>query len=317
MRRKILLAGAGQLGSRYLQGMVTYGHALDVWVYDPSIASLARAEQRWREVTPSTSEHTVQYLSEISGLPESLDLVIVATTADVRAGVVAQVAQHARVSNWVLEKVLAQNLDELAQIERAIGSVARAWVNTPMHMWSLYLELRKQYPGEIPIKCNFAGFRGLACNAIHYVDFVSRWNNAQVIGADTSGLHSSWYPAKREGFFEIDGELRFSFADGSTLRLASDREHLGYQAQIVIGDDDWQVFEAGGFAQTPSGKRIDGATEFQSQLTARMMESIFEQRACELPTLAQSLSQHKHVLSALLAHWNAHMPDQRTTLPIT
>ena len=116
MRRKILLAGAGQLGSRYLQGMVTYGHALDVWVYDPSIASLARAEQRWREVTPSTSEHTVQYVSEISGLPESLDLVIVATTADVRASVVAQVAQHARVSNWVLEKVLAQSLDELAHV---------------------------------------------------------------------------------------------------------------------------------------------------------------------------------------------------------
>lgn len=317
MRRRILIAGAGQLGSRYLQGMVNYGQALDIWVYDPSIASLERAKQRWGEVAPIHTQHTVKYVSAIDGLPESLDLVVVATTADARARVVAQLAKQTVVANWVLEKVLAQSHDELSRIQKAIGSAARAWVNTPMHMWSLYKELRKQYPGEVPIKANFKGFRGLTCNAIHYVDFVCRWNNTEVLSTDTTELQSSWYPSKREGFFEIDGVLQFSFTDGSVLRLASNRENLGYQAHIVIGDDEWQVFEADGYAQTASGKRIGGSIEFQSQLTAPMMESIFSKRSCELPTLAQSVGQHQHYLSVLLGHWNAHMPDQRSTLPIT
>ena len=43
--KTVLIAGAGQLGSRHLQGVKTSKHELDIWVYDLSEDSLAVAER--------------------------------------------------------------------------------------------------------------------------------------------------------------------------------------------------------------------------------------------------------------------------------
>ena len=43
--KTILIAGAGQLGSRHLQGVKTSKYELDIWVYDLSEDSLKVAEE--------------------------------------------------------------------------------------------------------------------------------------------------------------------------------------------------------------------------------------------------------------------------------
>jgi len=316
MKHKVLIAGAGQLGSRYLQGLAKSTLPLDIVVFDPSPESLARAEQRWQEMQP-TAEHLVSYVSDLATLPPKLDLVIVATTADMRAGLVEEIRRHAEVSNWVLEKVLAQSTGELNRLKRAIGDGDKAWVNTPMYQWPLYQQLRQLYTGTTPVHANFSGFRGLACNAIHYVDFVSRWNGAAVTRVDASDLHPEWYPAKREGFFEIDGGIRVEFADGSILALSSDRNNLGYKVTLKVGDDEWQVSEVDGTARAADGRVVEGGVAFQSQLTAPMTEAIFSGKPCGLPTLDESIQQHTLFLDALLAHWIEHMPNKLDRLPIT
>ena len=42
MSNNLLIAGAGQLGSRYLQGLALFDKPLNIWVYDISEASLER-----------------------------------------------------------------------------------------------------------------------------------------------------------------------------------------------------------------------------------------------------------------------------------
>jgi hypothetical protein len=253
----------------------------------------------------------------LSELPNRLDLVMVATTADVRPRLVSEIASTSEVQNWVLEKVLAQSNDGLSTIQDAMGPAARAWVNTPMYMWPLYRALADCYPERPPITARFIGFRGLACNAIHYFDFVARWNDAAVVSVDVERLKSPWYPSKRGGFFEVDGTLEASFSDGSILSLSSERENLGYRVEVSIGSDDWQVFESEGYAKSSAGMRINGGISFQSQLTAPMIEDIFEEGYVGLPTLTQSIQQHRMLLSPLLGHWNRCMAEQRSLLPIT
>ena len=46
-----LIIGAGQLGSRHLQGLVKYLGQLEIYVLDPSIDSLIIAQEREREIT--------------------------------------------------------------------------------------------------------------------------------------------------------------------------------------------------------------------------------------------------------------------------
>jgi len=317
MRRKLLIAGAGQLGSRYLQGLSKLKEPTDIWVFDVSSESLARAKQRWDEM-PQSGAQQVHYIDNLSTIPKSIDLAIVATTADVRAELLRRIiGVGAAINYWVLEKVLAQSEDEIKKIQELLVNAKGAWVNTGMYMWPLYRNIRERYRVGVPISGSFKGFRGLACNAIHYVDFVSRWNSAAVTQVDTSRLKPEWHPAKRTGFYDIDGDIHVRFSDGSELKLESDRVRLGYQVKLRIDQDEWSVSEAEGKAQTTDGRVVEGETGLQSQLTAPLVQAIFSGQPCGLPTLAESGQQHTVFLNALLAHWNEHMPNKLDRLPIT
>ena len=50
----ILIAGAGQLGSRYLQGLANCQNTLDIYVQDISKQSLQIAKQRWEDACQTT-----------------------------------------------------------------------------------------------------------------------------------------------------------------------------------------------------------------------------------------------------------------------
>lgn len=316
MKRKVLIAGAGQLGSRYLQGLSKVDEPLEIHVYDCSADSLSRAAQRWNEMQPA-AQHEVHYISALSALPKTIDLAIVASTADVRTVLVEEICRQADVQNWVLEKVLTQSVDEIVDLQKILGANKSAWVNTPMYLWPLYRKLRELYPAGATIDASFEGFRGLACNAIHYVDFVSRWNGSPLTQFDTSGLQSEWCVAQRPGFYEIDGEVLARFADGSKLKLFSDRNKLGYKVNLRINGDEWQVSQSEGVARAADGRTIEGKVEFQSQLTAPLVQAIFAGTPCGLPTLTESAQQHTPYLNSLLEHWNRHMPNKLERLPIT
>ena len=101
------------------------------------------------------------------------------------------------------------------------------------------------------------------------------------------------------------------------MRLSSDRNKLGYKVQLRINGDEWQVYESEGIARAADGRTIEGSIEFQSQLTAPMVQAIFAGASCGLPTLAESAQQHTMFLNSLLEHWNRHMPNKLERLPIT
>jgi hypothetical protein len=316
MRPSILIAGAGQLGSRYLQGLAASEDALDIWVFDISAESLRRAEMRWNEVEPRNI-HNITYITDLGSLPPTLHIAIVATTAEVRVDLVERIGAISHVRNWILEKVLAQNKEDLSRIERTLDNGSNAWVNTPRHQWELYRTLRGQYPDSPAMEASFENFSGLACNTIHFVDFVCRWSDTQLVEVDTSGLHAEWYESKRPGFYEVDGRLEMRFSDGSRLTLASQRGNFPYSASLKVKGREWKIDEAKGIASTLDGRMVEGKTEFQSQLTAPTVRAILVGVPCGLPTLTESIQQHEIFLDALIAHWNTHMPNKTDRIPIT
>ena len=80
----ILISGAGQLGSRYLQGLIKCRLPLRIYVQDIYHESLYRAKQRWNEVFIPETLHEVSFRTSLDSLPQEIDIAIVATTADVR-----------------------------------------------------------------------------------------------------------------------------------------------------------------------------------------------------------------------------------------
>ena len=171
----VLLIGARQLGSRYLQGLAALEDPLAITVVDPSEASLAVARDRLAQV-PLASAHVVQFSTSLEDAPQHLDLALVVTPAHCRASVVAELSSRHHVKAWILEKLLAQNCEQLDQIEQVLAGHTQVWVNTPRRLmgWHQVISSQMLSAGPAPLQVRVSGGSwGLACNAINFIDLVA------------------------------------------------------------------------------------------------------------------------------------------------
>lgn len=315
---RILLIGAGQLGSRYLQGLVALQDPSAIKVVDPSEASLDMARERLAQVQPAAA-HALQFSTSMEAAPQALDLALVVTPAHCRARVVEEIAGRHQVKAWILEKVLAQSCEQLDRIEQALANNNRVWVNTPRRLMSWHQVIRAQLlpDGPVPLHVQVGGGSwGLACNAIHFIDLVAWWTKAQVQSVSADGL-DGWTDSKRAGFQEVFGRLLVHYRDGSVLELSClpDAQPAGIAVETPQGS--WRLEEAAGVATGPAGQQLQGQLSFQSALTAPLVAQILQDGHCALPTLAQSVTQHRPLLQALLEHWNRSQGRHDCSVPIT
>jgi len=316
--KQVLLVGAGQLGSRYLQGLAALEDPCSITVVDPSIDSLRLSRERLAQVGIK-SNHTFKFKQHIGGLPHQLDLVLVVTPAHCRARVVQDIAEAYKVKSWILEKVLAQSCEQLEQIEQALSLNSQVWINTPMRVMSWHKKIRRHLTDASPCPFNIkviGGSWGLACNSIHYIDLVSWWLNAHVETISSCGL-GDWAESKRPGFKEVNGTLLVSYSDKSTLELNCSYKDSPLRIIVKNTHGEWLIDESAGCATGPRGEQIFGTLDFQSEMTPKIVDLILKHGRCDLPTLTESSAQHRQFLTALLDHWN-HVHDcQDSFLPIT
>lgn len=318
MPSKVLIAGAGQLGSRYLQGLAGVSQPLIIYVQDISPVSLQRATSRWLEVVKEGSLHKVIFSDNFAGLPQAMDIAIVATAADVRPRVVESIARAAAVQYWIVEKVLAQSVQAVAEIEAAIGNARGAWVNTPRRVIEWHQQIKSELCAATAIQLVVSGgMWGLACNAVHFLDFVQWCTGETLEQIDTSELETAWFEGKRVGFWEVLGTLTATFSGGSVAKLCAGKSKEAYRIQIHESQCSWTIEESIGRAVRSDGREIPGRLSLQSQMTAGLVESLLDTGRCGLPTLAESAELHRVFLEGMLAHWNEHMDQRAAEVPIT
>lgn len=318
---EIILAGAGQLGSRYLQGLATSAEAHRITVFDPSEASLSIARSRYEEVSRDAG-HEVIYTTDLSAFATQADLAIVATSSFPRASLVQEIARDCAVRYWLLEKVLAPSTLELDQMVRDTVSAQSVWVNHWMRLpeWAQALQRRlRQQPGLIRMDVQGAHL-GLACNGTHYMDLLGWAAGANVTAVSTDGLAREWVPAKRPGYFEVYGELDVAYGERARLRLhctqGSDPLTLhfawqGGECHILFTESNtievrWSDQEAQTFL-----------VPLQSGTTAALVDGLFQTGQIALATLTQAVAVHRPFLQALTRHWSEVHGQPVERLPIT
>ncbi len=318
MSYKILIVGAGQLGSRYLQGMAKVALPLDIFISDVSSDSLARAEVRWHEVANSDSQHSLRFGFGLSHVPQEIDVAIVATGADVRSQVVSAISLHCTVRYWILEKVLAQSLQEMDQIQGVIGNNSKAWVNTLRRTFNWHKEIKAKLGQSGPFAISVVGGNwSLASSAIHFLDMLAWISNEQLLSINTQHLDDHWHESKRSGFWEIYGTLAARFSSDSVATLTCQKLNQPYIIWLRAGQDDWKINESLGIAENAAGLVVRGKFSYQSEITAQLIESILETGQCELPSLKVSAELHRPLIHGLLEHWNKNMPNKSSRVPIT
>jgi threonine dehydrogenase-like Zn-dependent dehydrogenase len=116
----IAIIGAGQLGSRHLQGLKLAGLEMNIFVMDVNDDSLQIAKQRYEQAPDNDKIRGLQLCKSISQLPPEIDLAIIATGSLVRASVTKELLKTSQVKNIVFEKVLFPAIHEYEQIENLL-----------------------------------------------------------------------------------------------------------------------------------------------------------------------------------------------------
>ena len=304
--QKILLVGAGQLGSRYLQGIAKINEKFIIDVLDPSLESIERSKLRIQEIS-NTQIHKFEFKTKLSEINYSYDLAIISTTANHRCKVITDLSKLCKIEYWILEKNLAQSAEQIYKIADAIKDHKKAWVNTSFRAMNWHQKIKKEFADKALSPINMTvegGDWGLACNAIHYIDLMSWWTNSEIKNVDNNFL-TKWTNSKREGFKEVMGKIIFKYKDSSNLILICHDKFYklpNIKIDSVVGDIC--IDEESGIATNAAGKIIKGGLSMQSEITSKIVLDILHKGTTELPNLKDSIKNHLLVTVSFLESWN-------------
>ena len=318
MKYTIVILGAGQLGSRYLQGLAKSDQSLDIWIVDPSPTSLEVALSRWNQIEKVGRPKSFHINVSIDGLPKIIHLAIVSTTANVRADVVEALTSYAEVSFWVLEKVLSQSSHDIDRISACVSASHGSWVNLPMRNMSWHKSIGKSLVGKNISEISITGGNwGLACNSLHYLDLIAYWSKQTIRDMKFYSEGRGWHASKRLGFYEVFGTLLVTYSEGLSVVCKSQESDETIHMQINGLEGEAYLDESGGVFYGFNKEEIVGRLEFQSDMTADLARSILITGQSGLPSFSNNVIMHRLFLETLLQDWNRSTGAKTTKLPIT
>jgi len=323
--KNIVVIGAGQLGSRHLQALSKVNFQTTIEVVDPFAASLEVARARFNEMPSNPNVFGISFFSSLSELSTKVDLAIIATNADIRADVIRTLLKHCDVKNLVLEKVLFQKPEEYTEIQALLKAQnVKVWVNHPRRMFPYYAKLKELLVGSKQVSYQVQGGDwGLACNGLHFIDHFAFLTGCSDLTINTDGLNPSVIVSKRKGYFEVSGTLSgkigahpfklFCHENASPVVITICADNLN---AIIDEGNGWMRIST----KENGWKWVDEKAKiiyFQSELSNKIAEDIFETGQCDLPTFVDSTKLHIPFINAMLEHINRYGVEKHTTCPIT
>ena len=314
----IAIIGAGQLGSRHLQGVKLASQPLDIWVCDSNPESLHIAEERYNQVSSATA-HVVQYVMDMDLLPFNLDVVIVATGSLPRAGIVGALLTTHNVRYLVLEKFLFPRLADYDAIQALINQYhVPTFVNCTRRMWRLYGLVASHIDSSKPVMMkHIGGDWGLCCNSIHYIDIFMYLSGAKTYILDINGLEPEVVPSKRNGYLELRGKEIITTPDGDQLILEANPMHEGSSVDVILNGDQRIVIDESKGAVQIGDLRIEEPVQYQSALSGILVEELLSTGTCMLTPYTESAQYHKIFLSQIGPFVNNILGTNSDTCPIT
>ena len=323
-RAKIGIIGAGNLGIRHLQALTLLKEACQITVMDVNPKALRKAEPIFKE-TPGAQKHEAHFVPGISSMPTAMDIVIIATGADVRRKVIEELLEQAYVSYLVLEKVLFQHLEDYGAVTGLLEQKqVKVFVNCPRRMHPIGAFLKQKLADAKEMEIMYcASDWSLGCNAIHILDFIAYLAGSQDIEIDISGLDPQYQQSKRSGFLEITGTIRGSMGRCRAFALSSYQKQ-GFPVSTVILSDicrihimEWKKELE--YADASTGWEWQKQTfeiPYQSHLTNLTVEELLSSGSCRLTPFQESCRLHIALEEQLIPYFEK-QGVERGLCPIT
>jgi predicted dehydrogenase len=313
----IAIIGAGQLGSRHLQGLKLANLELNIFVMDVNDNSLQIAKERYEQIPENVKTHNLHLCKSIVQLPSEIDLAIIATGSLVRASITRELLEISHVKNIIFEKVLFPALHEYTQIENLLlQKNVSAWVNCTRRIFDHYTMLKKIL-SETKIVFKMTGKDwGLGCNAIHFLDLFVFLSGEKEFSL-TMNLDKEIHQSKRAGYVEFTGTITGTAPNGSTCTISSFKEYEHPACISIQGEQHDILIEEANNKMIINGVEQTIHTPFQSQLTGKMAEQILLQGKSDLTPFFESAQIHQQFLAPLTVFYNSLTGKNSDYCPIT
>ena len=317
----ICVIGVGNLGIRHAQAILNAELQVVLHLVDPDPQLSLRVSSI---ISNQDQKDDIKCYAEIKLLPENLDVVIVATTADVRFSILSALLEHAKVKYLVLEKVLFQSTRQIQSAGNLIEkSGAKVWVNCPRRMIEVYKSIKGKISSDGPYRIQIAGSNwGLACNSIHCIDYVSWVTNAPIKAISMEKIDKEILTTKRSGFIEFTGELLIEFVGGTLLSLVSSRIGLNSPMtwSVAGAKRNWEVTEANGrctLINEDGDEIVSGRVNYQSELSGIFVKDLLQCGSCSLTEFNESALHHDYLLSAFSDFLEQSLGQEVKLCPVT
>ena len=321
----IAVIGAGQLGSRHLQGLIQMELDCCFFVVDPSQCSLEIAKSRVDQIFIPGGFSRITYCTSISQLPREIDYAVIATSADVRLHVLRELLAGRVVLNLLLEKVLFQNIkDYYLASDLLSSSGVKAWVNCARRAFPDYQALRHFFDGQSLLNFEVLGGNwGLGCNSIHFLDLFTFFTNKIPQNISTERLDSALIDAKRANFYEFTGSIEGQCGDASFQITSLNNSNMRLLLQIRSESKSCIIDEVAGqaFFHDVNSQEVWSRRDFRSPLISELSNNIafniLEKRESELTSFSESMAIHLPLIRALGNHASRVLGTPVDYCPIT
>ncbi len=319
----VALIGTGNIGSRQLQAIKLTKRKIDVYVAETNIDAMNSAQDRYNEIPENLCINSITYIDDYKKLPDTLDVVIISTSASVRYEIAEWIVKNVNLKYMILEKVVFQSIKDFEKFDQILKTKKiKIWVNCARRMFDSYKMIKNLLFDASNVEMTVDGTEwGLACNSIHMLDIYSFITHNYNYSYDIQKLEKKIYDSKRSGFKEFYGEIDFISSKGSLKLICNQGKKTIHRIQIKTKESSIEIDEQDNIAvirkekQTP--QKVPFNMELQSRLTNILIENLYDYGNCDLPSYEESEKLHKVLLLAFQEHIFNITKEEITVCPIT
>ncbi|MAH61054.1 MAG: hypothetical protein CMF42_02050 [Legionellales bacterium] len=303
----ILIVGAGQIGSRHLQGLAKLDMDAKIFVVDPDTNALAIAKSRYDEALVGSKNHSVSFCESLSLVEGNVDVGIIATNARIRKKIVHSIVANITIKYLILEKIAFQSKSDFIEILQLLNRLGiQAWVNCPRRLYSVYRQIKSCLDITSPLHMSITGGNwSLGSNSIHWLDLFHFLLEDAHLSHHCSNLEEKVYKSKREGYIELFGELTFASRVNKLYLYSASQVTCPPFIHIENGHQRFLIDERNGqytrYTADDQWKpnRQSFAVPLQSDLTHQVIADIMHHGKCHLALLEMALLSHQPLFDAL------------------
>jgi len=295
--RSALVVGFGGMGCRHAQSLLSLNSFDKIFIIEPNEEIFTRNCQ----LIGAEKNTSIQRIFELDSIGEGLEIVVIATLADVRFKYFSDTI-NLKPKFILLEKVVFQSkIDFDKAKDILVKCKSKVYGNLPNRYFSNYSSLKAENNNILSMRVTGPDF-GLLCNAIHYIDLFQFLTNADVIISEYSSGFTPLKNKRSDQFLESEGTFRFKTKEGIGLEIVSDsRVFTDVVVEIHTTESIYRFNET-----SLRGSKLDGQGSeeiklhliYSSILTAQLFLDM-EHDCCHLPTLDERSVTHTALFDAV------------------